>query len=464
MAAQIPITDIQGDILDRLPKDCEHFHCFHIKDAEKFKGALRGLLAPGKGMGSVADVKDVRDQFSKRDKSSERQEHSFFNIGFSKDGIDALGLKHKDLHDEHFSKGQLADAKALGDPMADKDTPRWEDEFLKAASEGIHGIILVAGNKQNVTQHSAEIREALEGTGAASFVYFLEGDVLPGKLRKHEHFGWRDGISQPFVEGYTTEPHQEGQTRIQPGVLLVGAKGDPFQSSRPPWAVGGSFMVFRKLRQFVPEFHQFLVDKAIKESGGVILGPDEQVAASKLLGSQFFGRWESGTPLEIHPAQDVPMPDSQINSFTYTKDNTPRCPYGAHIRKTNPRNNIPINLTVKSSIVRAGIPYGEVVEKDKEEDNQKKTLKDRGLAFVAYQSVIKHGFIEQQIAWANEPEFPPHRGKTPPGFDAIIGQNHGQERQGIFGIPLPKDFVQPRAGEYFFAPSIPALRKFFSKA
>ncbi|CAE6505246.1 unnamed protein product [Rhizoctonia solani] len=202
---EIPPEHIQGDILDRLPKDYELFHLFHIKDATKFREALRGLLSPGKGIGSAADVSDLRNKFATRDKSAGRIPHSFFNIAFSKDGLEALGsdLKPSDLKDTNFEQGQLAEAQELGDPMVG-DLPDWEEEFMRLDKAGeIHGIILVAGRKENVVQHSAEIKKALEGPGAASFVYLLEGEVLPDDRRKNEHFGWRDGISQPFVEGYT---------------------------------------------------------------------------------------------------------------------------------------------------------------------------------------------------------------------------------------------------------------------
>ncbi|KAH7345693.1 hypothetical protein B0J17DRAFT_703013 [Rhizoctonia solani] len=464
--SEIPIEHIQGDVLDRLPKDTEYFLFFHIKDTEKFRVALNDLLDPEAGCGhaSAKDVCDVRQKFLAWDKSHGRMPHSFFNIAFSKDGLEALGFKHRDLNDEHFNNGQFEDAEELGDPIVEKNgkqLPDWENEFVELElAHKIHGIILVAGKEENVKQHSEEIKRALEES--TLFVYHLEAATLPDDRRKNEHFGWRDGISQPFVEGYTEGEPQKGQTRIPPGVIIIGAKGDP-QPSRPEWALGGSFMVFRKLKQLVPEFHKFLMETTTK---GGILTPEEQKAAAKLLGSRLIGRWPSGTPLEQHPAEDVPVPDDKLNSFTYEKSKEPRCPYGAHIRKTNPRNNIPDKFTIKSSIMRAGIPYGKEVEPGSQEEKEHKTSNDRGLAFVAYQSVIKEGFVEQQKAWANEPKFPPHDSAELPGFDGIIGQRRGsnRERQGILGVKLPKDFVQPRAGSYFFVPSIPALHKFFSKA
>ncbi|CAE6416783.1 unnamed protein product [Rhizoctonia solani] len=469
--SEIPIEDIQGDILTsyRFPKDVEHFHIFHIEDVEKFRAALHELLDEAhRGHASAKDVSNVREKLLTWDKRSGRMSHSFFNIAFSKEGIDVLGLEHKDLDDKHFRNGQFADATTvLGDPFVEKDgkiLPDWEDKFVELElAHKIHGIILVAGEANSVQQHSKEIKQTL--AGAASIVYYLEGATLGPKkpLRDQEHFGWRDGISQPFIEGYTTGTPEDGQTKVPPGVIIMGAKGD--RKPRPEWALGGSFMVFRKLQQLVPEFHEFLYETGAKE----VLVPKDREAAAKLFGSRLIGRWPSGTPLENNPINEPPVPPEKLNSFTYKKVKEPNCPYGAHIRKTNPRNSLDPGATESSSIVRAGIPYGEVVKPDSDEEKKHKTLIDRGLAFVAYQSAIENGFIVQQQAWANDPDFPKGKDRDPdatlPGFDAIIGQRAGKDREraGIHGVRLPKDFVVPRAGAYFFVPSIPAMHKFFAK-
>ncbi|KAF8674900.1 hypothetical protein RHS04_06868 [Rhizoctonia solani] len=203
---------------------------------------------------------------------------------------------------------------------------------------------------------------------------------------------------------------------------------------------------------------------ALKEG---VIGHENQANAAKLFGSRLFGRWPSGTPLEKQPAEYRGVPEDELNSFDYKKVKSPNCPFAAHIRKTNPRNDLPGNFTVNSSIVRAGIPYGEEIKEDSQEKRENRTIIDRGLAFVAYQSIIKEGFIEQQKQWANNPDFPP----TPlheivPGFDGIIGQNNkpgdARVRNGIDGLKISKDFVHPRAGCYFFVPSIPALHEYFS--
>ena len=53
---------------------------------------------------------------------------------------------------------------------------------------------------------------------------------------------------------------------LDPGVILIGEQGDNV-TGRPSWAKDSSFLVFRKLRQFVPEFNHFLSQNPIKDPG-----------------------------------------------------------------------------------------------------------------------------------------------------------------------------------------------------
>jgi len=133
--------------------------------------------------------------------------------------------------------------------------------------------------------------------------------VRPGDQKGHEHFGYLDGLSQPPILGFSKPAKgEESQvTRklflrkcrplsnsgiytitIEPGVILIGEPGDlpgePFGPTpvppitRPPWAKDSSFLVFRKLRQFVPEFNKFVNENPIHDKG---LSPSQ---GSDLLG------------------------------------------------------------------------------------------------------------------------------------------------------------------------------------
>jgi deferrochelatase/peroxidase EfeB len=159
-------------------------------------------------------------------------------------------------------------------------------------------------------------------------------------------------------------------------VIILGAEGDPLATQRPTWAVDGSFLVFRKLKQMVPEFHNFIGENPVVEVTDRTLG-------SELRCAQFFGRWRSGVfqfPFSIRPQTDVfvgaPLVSSpggdneemgndpqRNNDFTFNHENHAICPYSAHIRNVNPRDQTGIKRTLEeTSIVRAGIAYGEGME------------------------------------------------------------------------------------------------------
>jgi deferrochelatase/peroxidase EfeB len=97
-----------------------------------------------------------------------------------------------------------------------------------------------------------------------------------------------DGISQPAVTGF--DPGNPGQTFVDPGIILVGEDGDTGNSSRAPWTKDGSFLVFRQLKQLVPEFNKFLLDNALPTANGTTLTQQE---GADLLGARMVGRWKS---------------------------------------------------------------------------------------------------------------------------------------------------------------------------
>ena len=182
-------------------------------------------------------------------------------------------------------------------------------------------------------------------------LYSEMGQVRPGRQRGHEHFGFRDGISQPGIRGLTrrSRPQREpdqglpGQDLIWPGEFVFGYPTQrPDDVHRPgpavplptAWARNGSFMVFRRLEQLVPEFHRFIAAHA----AALEIGAD-------LLGARLFGRWQSGAPLERAPLRDdIALANDKLrnNDFDYGDDAFQRrCPYAAHIRKTYPRDDPP---------------------------------------------------------------------------------------------------------------------------
>ena len=260
---------------------------------------------------------------------------------------------------------------------------------------------------------------------------------------------------------------------IWPGEFVFGYPGqhpnDPVKEGPPPeiaapWMRNGSYMVFRRLEQKVPEFRRFVRQQAAR------LGMDQQLLAARLV-----GRWKTGAPLELAPLRDnagLGRDDGRNNDFEFGDDRFQRkCPYAAHIRKVYPRDDIALAESLRHRIIRAGIPFGPEVA-----PGETMTKQSRGLMFVCYQTSIERQFEYIQKNYANNPDFVPDK-KRPggaavtPGFDPIIGQapsNGAQEMDEPYPnypagnrrttLAMPDQFVSLTAAAYFFMPSITALR------
>lgn len=105
--------------------------------------------------------------------------------------------------------------------------------------------------------------------------------------------------------------------------------------------------------------------------------------------------------MDLAPLKDDPKLGAdplRNNNFSYgfpedaqTQD---RCPFAAHLRKTNPRDDLerltPPAATTTRRIIRRGIQFGQEVTA--QEAREQKTIHDRGLLFAAYSSNIANGF------------------------------------------------------------------------
>ncbi len=143
-----------------------------------------------------------------------------------------------------------------------------------------------------------------------------------------EPFGFADGISQPlFLTDEIDQAQQGGIDRWDPSapLNLVLVK-DPNGVGEDSY---GSFFVFRKLEQDVAGFHQRLAELA------QALGTD-----TKLAGAYVVGRFQDGTPVELHDHELGAETQDYVTNFNYADDmEGSRCPFHAHIRKTNPRGD-----------------------------------------------------------------------------------------------------------------------------
>ena len=471
----LDLNEIQGDVLIGLQKNAENFIFFKIVDAASFKGLLKGVILQRIMNSELVQKQELLVQ---RHKSlGYRTGESFrgVNLGFTKDGLAQLIGAYRPRLDPAFEKGadHPETIAALHDP------PK-ADWLRKFNTERVDGLLLVTGaDLLSVTFQSNELLGIL--AGSIMVVYSEIGQTRPGAQRGHEHFGFPDGVSQPGIRGLTTaeawrnqDQRLPGQDLIWPGEFVFGYSGqhpkDPHAEGPPPhmaapWMRNGSYMVFRRLEQKVPEFWRFVREQAVR------LGMDKELLAARMV-----GRWKSGAPLELAPLRDdagLGRDAKRNNDFEFADDPFQRrCPYAAHIRKAYPRDDTASETQVqRHRIVRHGIPFGPEVE-----PGETTTRQSRGLMFVCYQTSIERQFEFIQRSYSNNPDFVgaktrPGAGSVRPGFDPIIGQAPGSGAREMdepypnypagnrrTTLEMPNQFVVLTAAGYFFVPSITALR------
>jgi Dyp-type peroxidase family len=274
-------------------KKKELFLFFNITDAAGFKTHLGKDLHPR----LTSTVQALSDSSIA---------NTMINIAFSSKGLQVLGVRGSPASGSDaviFGIGQAADASNLGDPNG---TNGWQPEFRN----GVHGVLLIASDN---VETAGDVANNLHNVFNNSFtsVYQLVGEARPNDQEGHERknffplhitsrsdiyylpcpdFGYKDGIAQPAITGFNQVANFLGQTPVKPGIILAGEDGDTSSQGRPAWAKDGSFLVFRQLKQLVPEFNKFLLDNALKTANGTDLSPQE---GADLLGARMIGRWKS---------------------------------------------------------------------------------------------------------------------------------------------------------------------------
>ena len=345
---------------------------------------------------------------------------------------------------------------SLGDPPVEE----WD---LGLQGE-IHALILMADDDIiDLLQEVNRLSQGLQQVG--EILQREDGFVLKNSAGQViEHFGFADGISQPlFLKRDIDRARQSagGFDKWDPRAPLdLVLAQDPNGKTEDSY---GSYLVYRKLEQNVKAFRED--QKALATTVGI---------NDDLAGALIVGRFTDGTPVVN---SNTPSGATQTNNFNYDEDPqdfglTPKptkCPFHAHIRKTNPRgdtgrvNSSPnfeqdLEIERKHRIARRGISYGE-------NDITKAPQVGSGLLFLCFQANLENQFNFMQEKWANQNNFV----AVNVGLDPVIGQSAeakgNQQWPQTWGDPHTKEvaydftlWVKMKGGEYFFAPSISYLR------
>jgi deferrochelatase/peroxidase EfeB len=522
MTANLDLADIQGNILTaygRLGFPKARFLLFQIKDAaagRAFLQAIRYQLTtalrwpsernPGKhGPGSL-----------QRPLVTMNVALNFWGLYALKLSTRTL----RGLPDE-FIDGMAARAEILGDDLGG-DPRVWDEiwhksvhmvvslnaqvtadgnavpeleiktQELRALCEKLdHKVVLLNGHKGP----QPEYQEA-----SAVFVPNGQGGMQPIPF---EHFGFRDAIGDPVFEGQVPASQMAEAARGQ-GRLNAAGQWEPlatgeFLLGHPDEAQeiaghampgdfsrNGTFMAYRKLHQHVDTFRTY-IDKTGRDYASYIGMPPEH--GPTMLMAKMAGRWPDGVPLMLAPTWEDWMPlkakreaaiaandtvtlaalERDLTTFTFRDDPTgARCPFSAHVRRVNTRDMLDpyfsspdkaqwmgSNLNNRRRILRRGLPYGDAPPGSPDAD-------EHGVVMLVTCASLFRQFEFVQQQWINYGlDFNAGNDTCP-----IVG-NHAEDAKFVIAGDATRPpficgrippFVETRGGDYFFIPSMTALR------
>ena len=492
-AAVMPVEleDVQGIL--RFGYKHHKEACFlllRVKDA----GAARAWLAQAPVTNAV---------------TADAPPQTVLQVAFTSEGLRALGIAADiiDGFSSEFIEGMSRDAdraRRLGDVGPD-DPGHWQ----WGAGQHIPHVLLLL---YAVPGRLGEWRQTIEAQCDTGFEQMA---CLPvSDLRDVEPFGFVDGISQPEIDWARRRPARDQDQLVYTnlsclGEFLLGYPNeyglytdrpllDPHRDSggmlpraenitdKADLGRNGSYLVMRQLRQDVQGFWQFLHQQA----GGDPALPQrwaEAMVGRTLRGEPLVGRTNQAI------AGDAAAPARELNDFTYASDPQGiRCPLGAHIRRTNPRNaDLPpggpgivsrlkrmlgfdagalaqdlVASTRFHRLLRRGRDYGAQLSPAQALSDTPVDA-ESGLYFICLGANIARQFEFVQSAWVMGTKFDGLRNEGDPllgnrqaGADGVTNNVFSMPRadgpdERLYGLP---QFITMRGGAYFFLPGIRALR------
>ncbi|KQV01506.1 cytochrome [Mesorhizobium sp. Root102] len=308
--------------------------------------------------------------------------------------------------------------------------------------------------------------------------------------RAIEHFGFVDGVSQPIVRGtarakisaapmhlvapgeflfgyrdehgfYPASPSVEA-SQDRTGILSAVRRNRQIPGLPPPrrdFGRNGTFLVMRQFEQHVDTFNDYCKAAAIQAASET----DNPAITPRWVAAKMLGRWPDGTSLVRNP--DGRPGRSADNDFAFGVEDPQghRCPLGAHVRRSNPRDSLgedretQIRIGKRHRIIRVGRSY--------EKQDKKGGKVEKGLLFMCLNADIERQYEFIQQTWVSSTSFQGLVAEK----DPTIGS---RDNAGRFTIPswekvtvlkgVPQ-FVTTRGGGYFFMPSRSALRFLISR-
>ncbi|MBB5645323.1 Dyp-type peroxidase [Pedobacter cryoconitis] len=515
----LEIDEIQGNIIPGFRMPFQYFAGCQVNAQSDLNGFLNYLLPKITTMREALTYKE--DRVARAKQAGIRGKESFtltieqnlfwINIGFGKKLLGKFKMDAEEV-DLAYKLGLAARSSLLGDPSDTTNEGNKKNWKLGNEQNGADIFLIAASDNETTLLKRVEELKAKLTEFALTVIYEENGGRLD---EDREHFGFKDGISQPSVRGFVDKERKTllidrlvaegnenpsapefaapGKMLIWPGQFVFGyAKQSPdnyrepepaSENEKSDFLKNGSFLVFRRLKQDVATFNTY--SKTMFQQ--LINTPDFQGEDYETFLAKLVGRFKDGKPVILGEQEVAP---ENYNNFNFNAD-TPvfrlrdgkqvasvkadqpgmKCPAFAHIRKVNPRD-LPTDLGKETDsatfrIIRRGIPFGKPYDFDNPENPVNET--ERGLLFLSYQTSIERQFERLTQKWMNEPGRP-----TAMGYDILVGQNGEEDENGVKWckfmddnrqtkeITAEKTFVIPTGGGYFFCPSVSTVRGLIS--
>ena len=427
-------------------------------------------------------------------------------LGLGPRGLRRLGLPESAVASFPFAfvEGMTGPGRKqiIGDDPSDW---RW-------GSSGADALLLVYGYSDlAVRALCRKASGAAKASGmAAPHVIRLE----PFATDKSEPFGFVDGISQPVIRGtykalrnadpiHIVEPgefilgYPDGRGNMPPGPRLeaIHDPGNllPLVAPAPGFGTAqvdrdrdlgfnGTFLAVREFSQDIRGFRSYCTHEAERLASDSRF-PQPYVITPEFIGAKLVGRWKDGSSLArfpylpqstkhrvasgptlrpvTAPAQGhvpvmnppgLPETDEKDNDFLFGAEDPEalRCPFGAHIRRANPRDSLApgaadeIAIVNRHRIIRVGRPL------------HRSEPGAPGILFMCLNGDLERQFEFIQQTWLRNPAFHGLSCEK----DAIVGDGEQgacsytiATRDGPVRLsPMIKPFVTTRGGGYFFLP------------
>jgi Dyp-type peroxidase family len=474
----LPWADIQGNIFPGFRKDHQAFLFVRFQggSAKSPSTSARSWLDEvRRSVASAEEVQAFNDLFrvlrkNRPGRELEAARATWVNLGLSYQGLQKLGAMPDAPLPPSFTAGMYGRADELGDVRAEM--PGWL--VGGSAKTEADAVVLLAADSPDDLKREIARQRSLLSKYRQRIIALLQGASL-GNGR--EHFGFRDGIAQPTpVERADLGTVPDG---VLAGEFLLGADRDPHGTDPdpPPWAINGSYLVIRRLRQDVAGFH------ATAAAAAEYLSKLAEAVGGKPISSEVFearclGRWPDGTPTTREPAPDGTRPSYEVTAQELRDDPAGlKMPRFAHVRKVHPVDRAEVKPE-QHRILRRGITYGPALPPGAPDDGA-----DRGLIFLAYQASLAEQFELITRDWMNARLFPALSSaiqvesgdRRSAGEDPITGvfkddragprtvwcpvnttERNGRLIVDAETVTLPR-IVTMTGGGYFLCPSISAL-------